>query len=89
MDKLKRRDFLKLAALAVFAPKRLIANNKTFITLLDNELPNSEHKPYKGGIIRGKDIVATTITSTSIRINDRPLSDYEDVVIQSYQCGWE
>lgn len=74
MDKIKRRDFLKLAGMAVIAPKMLMAKNKTFITLLDITLPGDRHLLFKS-------MTDDSIRINSIRINDRPLSDYQDVVI--------
>ena len=78
---MKRRAFLKMAGLAVVAPKMLMAKNKAFITLLDIELPSGGHKYYKNSVVK-------MIDELSIRINGKPLSDYEDVVIRksSFSC---
>ena len=79
---LKRRDFLKLAGLAIIGPKILLAKNKNFVTLLDIILPNDRHLLFKG-------LEGITVRINSIRINDRPLSDYEDIVIKGSSVCWE
>lgn len=82
MNKIKRRDFMKLAGMAVFAPKILMANNNAFITLLDIELPKDKHLLYKS-------MNNPSIRINSIKFNDRPLSDFEGVLIYDRHFGKE